>query len=293
MYNLLMRASSSYNEWESNDGKRCDASFLSGRVFEYTEDAIKQQFTIPQSNSPDFAALMRLPCLFTYEGKDVSGAIGRISRVTPQAGGIELIYSLPSHYPRLRLNSDEMLASVGIDVRGLEWRRTHWAVKDIDLFEITTTMLHNSDHHVMLLPGHEMQRIWGEKYQQGKLVFLSHRANYRRQVSEVKAVLETQGLSCFLAHEDVMPSLSWQNEILNALNTMDVFVGFVTDDFHHGGGWPDQEIGYAHKRGVHRIFVKLGQVDPAGMVATEQALSADWVHAADRILDHLKSASVL
>ena len=109
-------------------------------------------------------------------------------------------------------------------------------MKDIDLFEITTTMLHNSDHHVMLLPGHEMQRIWGEKYQQGKLVFLSHRANYRRQVSEVKAVLETQGLSCFLAHEDVMPSLSWQNEILNALNTMDVFVGFVTDDFHHGGG---------------------------------------------------------
>ena len=90
-----------------------------------------------------------------------------------------------------------------------------------------------------------------------------------------------------------MPSLSWQDEILKALNTMDVFVGFVTDDFHQGGGWPDQEVGYAHKRGVHRVFVKLGKADPAGMVATEQALSTDWEHAADRILDHLESASVL
>jgi len=69
-------------------------------------------------------------------------------------------------------------------------------------------------------------------------------------VSEVKSDLESQGLRWFLAHEDVMPSLSWQSEILNALNTMDIFVGFVTDDFH-GGGWTGQEIGYAHKRGVH------------------------------------------
>ena len=292
MYNLLMVYSSTLNEWESNEGRRYDASFFRGRLFEYTDEVIKQQFTLPDTSSPDFDALIKLPCLFTYEGRDVTGAIGRINRVTPHGRGPELVYSLPAEYPRIRMNSDDIFMTLGIDPRG-ELSRTHWAVKDIDLFEVATTMLHNSDQRITPLSSHEMQRIWGTQHQQGRLVFLSHRASYRREVSIVKQALESRGLSCFLAHEDIMPSLGWQSEILNALNTMDVFVGFMTDDFHQGGGWPDQEIGYAHKRGVHRVFVKLGKADPAGMVAAEQALSTDWAHAADRILGHLTSSGVL
>ena len=286
-----MRYSKTFNEWESNDGRRFDASFLKGRVFEHTDEAIKQRYTEPISGDPDFDALMKLPCLFTYEGRDVVGAIGRISGVTSHDRGLELVYSLPKEYPKIRIDRDDTLASLGI--HQYERTRTHWAVKDVDLFEVAAAMLHNSDQRITLLPGHEMQRIWGAQHQQGKLVFLSHRASYRREVSEVKDALEGRGLSCFVAHEDIMPSLSWQPEILNALNTMDVFVAFVTDDFHEGGGWPDQEIGYAHKRGVPRVFVKLGRADPAGMVATEQALTTDWAHAGDRVLAHLKSVGVL
>ncbi len=260
-------------------------------MFEYTDDVIKQQYTNPNTDSPDFNALIKNPCLFTYEGRDAIGEIGWIGSATSYARGLELVYSLPKEYPKIRIASDETLASLGIHER--ERTRTHWAVKDVDLFEVATTMLSNSDQRITVLPGHEMERIWGAQHQQGKLVFLSHRASYRREVSEVRHALEGRGLSCFVAHEDIMPSLSWQSEILNALNTMNVFVGFVTDDFHQGGGWPDQEIGYAHKREVPRVFVKLGKADPAGMVATEQALSTDWAHAADRILGHLKSIGAL
>ena len=287
-----MQSSSSHIEWESNEGRSYDVSFLRERIFEYTDDTIKQQFRNPQNQSPNFDALTKLPCLFTYEGSDVTGAIGHISRITPGTRGLEIVYRLPDEYPGIRMNSDEIFASLGIAIDRYENSRTHWAVKDVDLFEFITTMLQTSDRHLSVLTGHEMQRIWGAQHRQGRLLFLSHRASHRQNVSEVKAVLESRGLSCFLAHEDVMPSLSWQAEILNALNTMDVFVGFVTDDFH-GGAWTDQEIGYAHKRGVHRVFVKLGSVDPAGMVATEQALSTDWEHAADRILDHLNRTTVL
>lgn len=291
LYNLLMRYSPTFSEWESNEGRRYDAGFLKGRVFEHTDEAVSQQYTHPNTDSPDFDALIKLPCLFTYEGRDVVGVIGRISSVTSYDRRLELVYSLPKEYPKIRINRDDTLASLGI--HEYERTRTHWAVKDVDLFEVATTMLHNSDPRITWLPGHEMQRIWGAQHQQTKLVFLSHRAKYRREVSEVRDALESRGLSCFVAHEDIMPSLSWQSEILNALNTMDVFVGFVTDDFHRGGGWPDQEIGYAHKREVPRVLVKLGSADPAGMVATEQALSTDWAHAADRILEHLKSVDVL
>ncbi|MCY3959943.1 MAG: toll/interleukin-1 receptor domain-containing protein [Chloroflexi bacterium] len=292
MYNLIMQSSISYNEWEANEGRPCDVSFLSGRIFEYTDDAIEQQFRPNQNEMPDFDALIELPCLFTYEGSDATGMIGHISRIAPRARGLEIVYSLPDDYPRIRLNSDEIFASLGIAIDRYENRRTHWAVKDVDLFELTTTMLQTSDRHLTVLTSRQMQRIWGAGHGQGRLVFLSHRASHRQEVSEVKAALESRGLRCFLAHEDVMPSLSWQSEILNALNTMDIFVGFVTEDFHRGG-WTDQEIGYAHKRGVHRVFVKLGSVDPKGMVATEQALSTNWTNAADRILEHLNSAGAL
>ena len=67
---------------------------------------------------------------------------------------------------------------------------------------------------------------------------------------------------------------------------MDVFVGLVTDDFHRGG-WTDQEIGCAVQRGVFRVFVRLEDQDPLGMVAKEQALIADWEEAPEAIAAHL------
>ncbi len=73
---------------------------------------------------------------------------------------------------------------------------------------------------------------------------------------------------------------------------MDVFVGFVTDDFH-GGGWPDQEFGYACHRDVPRVFVKLQGTDPVGMVAREQALMTNWECAGQEIIAHMKQAGIL
>jgi len=73
---------------------------------------------------------------------------------------------------------------------------------------------------------------------------------------------------------------------------MDLFVGFVTDDFHRGG-WPDQEVGYAYQRGVPRVFVKLGAIDPVGMAAREQALTTSWERAGREIVAHLKRADIL
>lgn len=110
MYNLLMRYSSTFNEWESNEGRRYDARFLRERVFEYTDEVVKKKYTYPHTDSPDFDALKKLPCLFTYEGQDVIGEIGRISSVTSHVRGLELIYSLPKEYPKIRISSDDTLA---------------------------------------------------------------------------------------------------------------------------------------------------------------------------------------
>ena len=292
MYNLLMKSSWNYSEWEENQGRLYDVSLLAERIREYTaEDIIREQFTA--SGAPDFDALIRLPCLFTYEGFDVVGSIGRISEVRSDGGQRRIIYTLPSIYPRIPLNEDYVFASLGIGTgRSFERGRTHWAVKDVDLFEVTTRLLHQGANVPVVLTGEEMTRVWGEGYRRKRLVFLSHRAAYRRQVAQVREVLENQNLRCFVAHEDVTPSTNWQDEILNALNTMDVFVGFLTNDFH-GGGWPDQEVGYACQRGVPRVLVKVEGADPVGMVAREQALTTGWERAGQEVIAHLKREGLL
>ena len=292
MYNLLIQSSSTNQEWQEHQGLLYDVSLLGERLFEHTEPFIQQQFG--GRASPDFDALMELPCLFTYEGFDVVGHIGRISEVRVESGLFQIRYTLPEIYPKIRIDKDAVFQ--GLDIRtgkgSWEHGRTHWAVKDVDLFEITTRMLHIEGGSAAVLSDDDMSRVWGSGYRRKKLVFLSHRAEHRRQVSEIKADLERHRLCCFLAHEDIYPSKVWQDEILNALNTMDVFVGLVTDNFHKGG-WPDQEIGYAYQRGVPRVFVKLGDVDPAGMVAREQALTANWESAAQEILEHLRTERLL
>ena len=179
----------------------------------------------------------------------------------------------------------------GLD-RSFERHRTHWAVKDVDLFEVTTRLLYQANEAPILLSIEDMNHVWGNGHERKGLVLLSHRADYRRQVSAVREQLENHGLRCFLAHEDITPSAIWQNEILKALDPMDIFIGFVTDDFHRGG-WPDQEVGYAYQKGVPRVFVKLGEADPVGMVGREQALRTDWDHAGHDIVAHLKQMGAL
>lgn len=286
-----MKSSRDYNEWEENQGRLYDVSRLVERIFEYTAETIEERFTT--DGGPDFDALIRLPCLFTYEGFDAIGSIGRISEVRSEGRRHLIAYTLPNVYPKIPIGEDAVYEALGIGTgRSFEQNRTHWAVKDVDLFDVTTRLLHRAGNVPVVLSGEEMNRVWGEGHRRKKLVFLSHRAAYRRQVAQVREQLEQHGLACFVAHEDVTPSRIWQNEILNALNTMDVFVGFVTDDFH-GGGWPDQEVGYAYQRGVPRVFVKLGGVDPVGLVAREQALMTSWERAGQEIIAHLNQEGIL
>lgn len=291
MYNLLMQASWNQDEWEQNEGSWYDASHIHGRLFEYTDQRLIERFQTAQG--PDYLALTRLPCLFTYEGEDVVGRVGRITDVRPSGRQLSIRYSLPQAYPRVVMDRARVFEALDIGTdRSFERSRTHWAVKDVDLFEYTTTMLQGQVTAAASPLPEDMFRVWGGDYKKRVLAFLSHRAQHKREVAQVKQHLESRGVRCFLAHEDVTPTRVWQTEITHALNSMELFIGFVTADFHEGA-WTDQEVGYAVQRGVPRVFVKLGPRDPAGMVAREQALTANWDTAAERILEQLKESEAL
>lgn len=112
------------------------------------------------------------------------------------------------------------------------------------------------------------RRIWtGGQFR----VFLSHKTEVKREAAELKDRLQLFGASAFVAHEDIHPTKAWQDEIENALSTMDAFVALLTEEFHDSL-WTDQEVGYAFGRGVPIVAVKLGR-DPYGFIGKFQALS--------------------
>lgn len=119
------------------------------------------------------------------------------------------------------------------------------------------------------------KRIWRDG---GFRLFLSHKAAVKKETAEVRDRLELFGFSCFVAHEDILPTRAWQDEIGNALACMDGFVAFMTEDFHDSD-WTDQEVGYAIARGVPIIAVRLGK-DPYGFIGKFQAVSSGWQNAA-------------
>lgn len=122
------------------------------------------------------------------------------------------------------------------------------------------------------------KRIWvADKFR----VFLSHKSEVKREAAELRDQLSIHGVSAFVAHEDVHPTKAWQDEIENALVSMDAFVALMTADFHDSD-WTDQEVGFAFARAVPIVSVRLGK-DPYGFIGKFQALSSSWKTAAEDI----------
>ena len=79
------------------------------------------------------------------------------------------------------------------------------------------------------------------------------------------------GMSAFVAHEDIEPTLEWQVQIERALHSMELFISIHTPKFNESI-WTQQEVGFAVGRGVKIIALRMGE-DPAGFISKHQALS--------------------
>lgn len=122
------------------------------------------------------------------------------------------------------------------------------------------------------VPEKALSHIWGDK--EYFRLFVSHKAEVKAQVATLKTGLGKFGVSCFVAHVDIHPTKEWQDEIENALESMDGFVALLTPDYHDSS-WTDQEVGFALARRVPIIAVRMGR-DPYGFIGKVQALSCDW-----------------
>ncbi|RUO36938.1 hypothetical protein CWE13_08825 [Aliidiomarina shirensis] len=102
-------------------------------------------------------------------------------------------------------------------------------------------------------------------------LFISHRDKHKAEAKVLAFSLEEYGVSSFVAHDTIEPMTTWQSEIVKGLETMEVMLVYLTDDFHDSV-WTNQEVGFALGRDIPVISLKLGAIDPRGFIGERQAL---------------------
>jgi len=103
------------------------------RFGEYTSEAIRGRYK--RLTASIIEELKAYPALFAYEGTTPKARVGYIRRIKERAKSVLIEYEFEegiSPVPNKRLID----LAVQLDIGRLEMTRTHWAIKDEDLFEI-------------------------------------------------------------------------------------------------------------------------------------------------------------
>jgi hypothetical protein len=126
MYHLLVSASG----WESRD------LLSSDRIFEYTQDDLVKTFK--PNGVLDQSKISKIPALFASEiGWDGSqlARVGYINKIENRGKEMRLDFYLDSGILPVP-NTMLQAMSSELDIDGFEFSRTHWAIKNVDLFHI-------------------------------------------------------------------------------------------------------------------------------------------------------------
>ncbi|SMD17230.1 protein kinase family protein [Sporomusa malonica] len=122
LYNLLI--SGSEDSWETN-------SYIidADRFLEYTDKDLKERFLKLDKEQID--EIKSLPCIFAYEdfSDKTEGFIGYITDITKRQGKIKITYD---KVETIALEDMHKL-KFELDISEWEFRRTHWAIKKVDL----------------------------------------------------------------------------------------------------------------------------------------------------------------
>ena len=90
-----------------------------------------------------------------------------------------------------------------------------------------------------------------------KEAFLSYAHEDKVLAGKVKQIIEANGVSAFLAHEDLEVSEDWRAEILKHLDTCSALIAIVTEKFR-GSVWANQEVGIGIAKGLPMIPLMFG-----------------------------------
>lgn len=124
MYNLLVTAHD--GAWDLPAYE-----FEKERFLEHTNDKEKALFR--SLNAENIELLRSFPCLFAYEGKSQPVRVGYIRSIKERSRSIMIEYEFEDEIPPIPFSGISPILKL-LDIAKGEINRTHWAVKDEDLF---------------------------------------------------------------------------------------------------------------------------------------------------------------
>ncbi|MGK0272328.1 MAG: hypothetical protein ACI88H_002997 [Cocleimonas sp.] len=125
MYNLLVTAS--IGSWDESFYE-----FDKSRFLEYTTESIATAF---KSLTPNLIeTLIKYPCIFAYEGNEEDLRIGKLTSIKERGRKLRIEFELDINIPSIPYELIKPISPL-LDIREWEMNRTHWAVKDEELFE--------------------------------------------------------------------------------------------------------------------------------------------------------------
>jgi len=105
-------------------------------------------------------------------------------------------------------------------------------------------------------------------------IFISYSKHDKEIAGQLKKYFEECGkIECFVAHDDVAPGTSWEQEILKELESSDFFMPLQTENLEKSY-WCQQEAGFAlaKKTQIVPLIPKINGSDPVGFYAKLQGL---------------------
>jgi len=125
MYNLLI--TSEAGAWDQSFYEYDRSRFL-----EYTDDKVAKVFN-PLTDER-IATLKSFPCVFAYEGTKGNVRIGYLNAIKERGRSILIEFEFARDIPEIPFHALHTIRGL-LDIRDWEMNRTHWAVKDEDLFD--------------------------------------------------------------------------------------------------------------------------------------------------------------
>lgn len=207
MFNLIVSS-------QVQDNRR--GFIMAERVFGFTNDAIKAKFV--SDKFINFDEIMKFPTLLMDEGRGTEIArIAWLSRVTRKGSDYQLDYAVDRDFPNLT-NAEIDALQTELDMHDWELGTNHWAIKDVDLFEV----LFRSSAGKRLAPAifHLSEQPVNPKLVSFMMPFSAPFTDVYR---DIKAVLELNGYQCKRA-DDMWVHAHIMTDIIELICTSAVIV---------------------------------------------------------------------
>jgi hypothetical protein len=189
------------NGWSREGSDTIDVS----RVLEHTEDTIVERFRT--QGRIDYESLQVLPTVLMSERSDPgdhdqAACVARITQIRPSQRTVHIEYTFDQTIPAIDNESMfDMLTSVGA-LNEFECRRTHWAVKDADLYACILRAQFQSHLHPTVF---ELRRMLGTRTPT-VAVMMPFSPEFNQVYNHIRTSVAAKNLLCRRA-DDI-----WQNE---------------------------------------------------------------------------------